>query len=76
MGCPTVKVKCENDQGFMIINESDFDKESHEIFNEEDAAPKEGSKGWHALKLTELGIEFDPAQSAKELKELFESNGK
>jgi hypothetical protein len=32
MSCPTVKVKCDNEQGFMIINESDFDKKNHELF--------------------------------------------
>lgn len=32
MKCPTVKVKCDNEQGFMIINESDFDKDNHVEF--------------------------------------------
>lgn len=32
MGCPTVKVKCDNEQGFFIINEDDFDKEIHVRF--------------------------------------------
>jgi hypothetical protein len=32
VGCPTVKVKCENEQGFMIINESDFDSGSQEVY--------------------------------------------
>lgn len=34
--CPTIKVKSDGEQGFTIINESDFDKEVHEPF---DAAP-------------------------------------
>ena len=76
MSCPTVKIQCDNEQGFIIINESDFDEGSHELFEEktnEDSGPKEGSKAWHVIQLTELGAEFDDSQPAKELKELFES---
>lgn len=32
--CPTVKVKTDNEDGFMIINESDFDETKHELFTE------------------------------------------
>ena len=37
MRCPTVKVKCDNEQGFIIINESDFDKCDHVLFAEKPA---------------------------------------
>lgn len=32
---PTVKVKADNDQGFMMINEHDFDPEVHEKVEDE-----------------------------------------
>ena len=32
--CETVKVKADNDDGFMIINESDFDEKVHVKFKE------------------------------------------
>lgn len=78
MRCPTVNVNFDNEQGFIIINEDDFDKEIHEIFKQKEKTTtvKEGSKAWYALKLTELGIEFKVTQSAKELKELFDSPDK
>lgn len=33
--CPVVKIKAENEQGFVIINESDFDSEKHELLGVE-----------------------------------------
>lgn len=39
MGCPTVKIKSDNEQGFIIINESDFYEESQTIY-----VPKQKSK--------------------------------
>lgn len=42
--CPTVKVKADNEQGFAVINEADFDAKVHEHFaseeEHEDDAPK------------------------------------
>ncbi len=32
--CPTVKVKADNDDGFIVINESDFDPKVHKRFEE------------------------------------------
>lgn len=32
--CPTVRVKCDNEQGFYVINESDFDPEIHVSFSD------------------------------------------
>lgn len=61
--CPTVKVKTDNEDGFMIINEADFDETKHEIFTDsaaeeakaaEDAKaaenPKPGKPAWAAKK--------------------------
>jgi hypothetical protein len=35
---PTVKIKAENEQGYIIINEDDFVEGEHELFDE---APKD-----------------------------------
>jgi hypothetical protein len=32
--CPTVKVVAENEQGFIIINEEDFNAAEHKLFGE------------------------------------------
>lgn len=47
MDCPVVKVKFDNEQGFYLLNESDFDETKHELFIEEKDKPAgeaEGSK--------------------------------
>ena len=38
--CPVVKVKSENDEGYMLINESDYDKDVHTIFDDGENKPK------------------------------------
>lgn len=39
--CPTVRIKADNEQGFSILNESDFDAGVHELYTEStEAAPK------------------------------------
>ena len=38
--CPTVRVTADNEQGFMLINESDFDPNEHEHFDPEASAPE------------------------------------
>lgn len=37
---PTVKVKADNEQGFYLLNESDFDAAVHELFDK----PKKSKK--------------------------------
>jgi len=32
MRVETVKIKADNEQGFIIINESDFNKDDHKLF--------------------------------------------
>jgi hypothetical protein len=34
MECPVVKVKFDNEQGYYLLNESDFDETKHELFTE------------------------------------------
>jgi len=45
MRCETVKIKADNEQGFIIINKSDLSKE-HTLFssNSEKKAPKKSKK--------------------------------
>lgn len=75
MSCPTVKVKCDNEQGFYIINESDFDEKNHNLFVESDSEEiKKGSKAWYGAKLTDKGIEFDVDAPVKKLKELLKED--
>lgn len=42
--CATVKVAADNEQGFIVINEADFDAAVHELFgaaaHDESEAPK------------------------------------
>ena len=38
MECSTVKIKADNEQGFIIINEEDFDAKTQTIYSE-DAKP-------------------------------------
>lgn len=45
--CPTVRIATENEQGFIIINESDFDDKIHKLFGitkEELAAKNKAAK--------------------------------
>lgn len=35
--CPTVRIAEKNEQGFIIINESDYDPEKHTLFVESEA---------------------------------------
>lgn len=38
--CPTVRVTADNEHGFIVINESDFDPHEHEHFDPEVSAPE------------------------------------
>lgn len=42
--CPTVKVKADNEQGFVVINESDFDPAVQKRFEVEEEATEETPK--------------------------------
>ena len=45
---PTIKVK--NEDGFMIINEADFDSKQHELFSEEEASSSSATTMEEAFK--------------------------
>lgn len=42
--CPTVKVCADNDQGFIIINEQDFDATRHVLAGDKPADRNPGGK--------------------------------
>ena len=46
--CKTVTVKADNEQGCMVINESDFDAEVHHLFGDEPTkkAPTSAPPAW------------------------------
>lgn len=72
MRIPTVKVKDAQD-GYYVINESDFDKEKHELF-ESSKEPKKGSTGWYKQQLDEMNIEYSDSDKKADLKVLYDSN--
>lgn len=67
MNCPTVKVKTDNEQGFIIINESDFEEDLHELYVDKAQEPNEGTKDWYKSKLDEMNIEYGDNSSKAEL---------
>jgi len=69
MICETIKIK--NLDGFIIINESDFDDEKHELFFEKEL--KEGSVEWLKSELKSLGVEFPECAKKTELNYLLDS---
>jgi len=60
----TVKVKADNDHGYMIINESDFDKEVHEKYK----APKTPPKPAEGEGEGEVKVEGEKPVSGAEVK--------
>lgn len=74
---PTVAVKADNDEGKMLINESDFDPEVHEMFD----APKGGKTDyskWKKKKLTdaldEVKVKYDADATQAELAAIAAAN--
>ena len=49
---PTVRVKADNDHGFAVINESDFDPKKHTLFDADASAKKPPVAPLHASKST------------------------
>lgn len=40
MLCPTVKIQSDNEDGYVVINESDFDSSKHTLWTSEDPEAK------------------------------------
>ena len=70
MKCDTVKINDGNDS-YIVINASDFDESEHEIYEEKEG-PKEGTKDYLKVKLTEMGVEFSEDDKKADLEELYE----
>jgi hypothetical protein len=76
--CPTVKIKTdapENEAGYIVINESDFDETIHELF---DAIDSNGDKvrtriGDLREALTARGVSFDPRAKKPDLQALLDA---
>lgn len=70
--CPTIKVKADNEQGFMVINESDFDEKAHEAFESENDA-KKMTVAEIKEALIEKGIEIPDGAKKAELQALLDA---
>lgn len=45
MECPVVKIKFDNEQGYCLLNESDFDEAKHVLFTEPSVIESSGTAG-------------------------------
>lgn len=71
---PTVKVNADNEQGYMIVNESDFDSNTQTIFGSEAKDEKPAmSKTELQAALDAKGIAHKPAMSKADLAALLDS---
>ena len=72
--CPTVRVKADNDHGYAVINESDFDPDTQTIFGSEAKDEKAAmSKAELQAALDSKGVAHKPAMSKAELQSLLDS---
>ncbi len=69
MRVPTVKIVTEN--GPIVINESDYQPDLHEIYEVETHNP--GTADWYRDELTAIGVDFDVNMNKPELKALYEA---
>lgn len=73
--CSTVRVKSDaNEQGFIVINESDFDPDQHALFGEDTisiATPMTIAQMREVL--TSKGISFAPDAKKADLRALLEA---
>jgi hypothetical protein len=76
---PTICIKSDpsedNPLGFVIINESDFDADKHELFDAEPVA-KPLTIAELRDALTARGIEFDPSAKKADLQALLDAASK
>jgi len=73
--CTTVRVKADNEQGFIIINESDFDAEQHENFDAPEGDDKAAAPVTAAMlreALDARGVHYKPAASKAQLQALLD----
>lgn len=75
---PTVAIKAaitdENQTGYIVINESDFDQSQHEKFGTDEGEQKPSMTAKELKEaLTERGVEFKPNASKAELQALLDA---
>lgn len=66
--CPTVNVIADNEQGFMIINLSDFDESIHKVFGEVDQAPTKAAKAAQKAAAAQAAAEAEAKADAEKLR--------
>lgn len=72
--CPTVRIKTDaNEDGFIVINEHDFDEKVHSLVDAEEAT---ASMTVAQLResLTDKGVSFEPGAKKAELRALFDAS--
>lgn len=72
MRIATVKVKDGND-GFYIINESDFNDDIHELFEKQNDL-KQHSVDWYKKELDLIKVEYLPTDKKADLKVLYDNS--
>ena len=68
----SVQIAADNEQGFVVINEADFDPEVHLVFGEE-AKEKSMTKAELQAALDEKSIDHKPAMSKAELQSMLDA---
>ena len=72
--CPTVRIKTDaNEDGFIVINEHDFDEKVHVRFDAEETSAAPMTVAQMRDSLTAKGISFDPAAKKADLRALLEA---
>lgn len=72
--CPTVRVKADNEQGFIVINESDFDEAEHELLYPTDSeGVKVMTAGQLRDALTAKGIDIPVGAKKADLRALLDA---
>jgi hypothetical protein len=67
--CPTVRVS-DDGGSFVVINESDFNADEHELFDAAAPALRKGTTDWYKAELTAHSVEFDDDAKKADLKRL------
>jgi hypothetical protein len=75
--CETVRVKADNESGYMVINQSDFDPGVHEEYWGEEKTKTAEREDFSSLtkaelreRLTDAGVEYDQEANKADLIEL------
>jgi hypothetical protein len=67
--CPTIRAS-DGEGSFVVINESDFNADEHELFDAAAPALSKGTVDWYKAELTAHSVEFDDDAKKADLKRL------